>query len=38
MNIIAQILDVVIELPLKTVMRLLRQWSTFLNNKKDELL
>jgi len=25
-------------LPLKTVLRLMRQWSTFLNNKKDELL
>lgn len=38
MNIIAQLLDIVIELPLKTVLRLLRQWSAFLNNKKDELL
>lgn len=38
MNIIAQLLDIVIEMPLKTVLRLLRQWSTFLNNKKDELL
>ncbi len=38
MNIIAQLLDIVIELPLKTVLRMLRQWSTFLNNKKDELL
>lgn len=38
MNIIAQILDVVIELPLKTILRLVRQWTIFLNNKKDELL
>lgn len=38
MNIIAQILDIVIELPLKTVLRLMRQWTAFLNNKKDELL
>ncbi|MDB5167664.1 MAG: rane protein of unknown function [Candidatus Saccharibacteria bacterium] len=38
MNIIAQLLDIVIELPLKTVLRMMRQWSTFLNNKKDELL
>lgn len=38
MNIIAQILDMVIELPLKTILRLLRQWTVFLNNKKDELL
>jgi hypothetical protein len=38
MNIIAQLLDIVIELPLKTVLRMLRQWSVFLNSKKDELL
>lgn len=38
MNIIAQILDIVIELPLKTVLRIMRQWTAFLNNKKDELL
>jgi hypothetical protein len=38
MNIIAQILDIIIELPLKTTLKLLRQWTIFLNNKKDELL
>jgi hypothetical protein len=38
LNIIAQILDVVIDLPLKTIVRLVRQWMVFLNNKKDELL
>lgn len=38
MNIIAQLLDIMIELPLKTVLRLMRQWTAFLNNKKDELL
>ncbi|CAN5422897.1 hypothetical protein BH10PAT4_BH10PAT4_0630 [soil metagenome] len=38
MNIIAQLLDIVIEMPLKTVLKLLRQWSVFLNSKKDELL
>lgn len=38
LNIIAQVLDVVIDLPLKTSMRLVRQWSVFMNNKKDELL
>lgn len=38
MNIIAQLLDIVIEMPLKTVLKLLRQWSAFLNSKKDELL
>lgn len=38
LNIIAQILDVAIDLPLKTIVRLVRQWMVFLNNKKDELL
>lgn len=38
MNIIAQILDTMIELPLKTTMRLFRQWTSFLSNKNDELL
>jgi hypothetical protein len=38
MNIIAQILDTVIELPLKTILRLARQWTIFLSNKNDELL
>jgi hypothetical protein len=36
-NAVAHILDIVIELPLKTVLRLLRQWSRFLNEKHDEL-
>lgn len=36
-NIVSQILDTVIELPLKTVLRLLRQWSSFLNDQKDRL-
>lgn len=38
LNLIAQILDTVIDLPLKTTVRLIRQWIVFLNNKKDELL
>lgn len=38
LNIIAQILDIIIDLPLKTSVRLVRQWNVFLNNKKDELL
>lgn len=38
LNIIGQILDLAVDLPLKTFVKLLRQWSTFLNNKKDELL
>ena len=36
-NIIALVLDMAIELPLKTFLRLLRQWTQFLNDKKDEL-
>lgn len=37
-NIVANVLDILIELPLKTVLRLARQWTLFLNSKKDELL
>lgn len=36
-NIVAMILDMVIELPLKTVIRLIRQWGTFISSKKDAL-
>lgn len=36
-NIVALVLDTIIELPLKTVLRLVRQWMKFLNDKKDEL-
>jgi hypothetical protein len=36
-NIIALILDTAIELPLKTVLRLVRQWTEFINDKKDEI-
>ncbi|HEU5121427.1 MAG TPA: hypothetical protein VFT59_01155, partial [Candidatus Saccharimonadales bacterium] len=36
-NIVAMILDMVIELPLKTVLYLTRQWGAFINSKKDEL-
>lgn len=36
-NIVSHVLDTVIELPLKTVLRLLRQWSSFLNDQKDRL-
>lgn len=38
LNIIGQILDLAVDLPLKTFVKLMRQWGTFLNNKKDELL
>lgn len=37
-NIVAAVLDILIELPLKTVLRLARQWTQFLNSKKDELI
>ena len=36
-NIIAMILDMVIELPLKTVIRLVQQWGKFISSKRDEL-
>ncbi len=37
LNIVAQVLDNVIELPLTTVLRLLRQWTAFLRTKQDEI-
>ena len=37
MNIITLILDMAIELPLKTFMYLIRQWTAFISSKKDEL-
>lgn len=36
-NIVAMVLDMVIELPLKTVLHLVRQWGSFIASKKDEL-
>lgn len=36
-NIVAVVLDMVIELPLKTILRLIRQWSAFISTKKDQL-
>ena len=36
-NIVALALDMLIELPLKTVLRLVRQWAAFINIKKDQL-
>lgn len=36
-NIVATVLDMVIELPLKTILRLIRQWGAFISTKKDEL-
>ncbi len=37
-NIVATVLDILIELPLKTILRLVRQWTQFLNEKKDQLI
>jgi len=36
-NVVAYILDVAIELPLKTVLRLVRQWTRFVTDKHDEI-
>lgn len=37
-NAVAFILDMAIELPMKTMLRLFRQWKHFLNEKHDELV
>lgn len=36
-NLVALILDTIIELPLKTVLRLIRQWSKFIDEKKNQI-
>lgn len=36
-NVVALILDMLIELPLKTILRLVRQWAAFISSKKDAL-
>jgi hypothetical protein len=36
-NIVTLILDMAIELPLKTVIRLVQQWGKFISSKKDDL-
>lgn len=36
-NLVAMVLDMVIELPLKTILYLVRQWVAFIAAKKDEL-
>lgn len=36
-NIVTLILDMLIELPLKTVLRLVRQWGAFIDDRKDQL-
>lgn len=36
-NIIATLLDMVIELPLKTILRMIRQWNAFIDDRKDNI-
>lgn len=36
-NIVAGFLDMLIELPLKTVLRLVRQWTSFIDERKDNM-
>jgi len=36
-NFVSMILDMVIELPLKTILRLVRQWAAFISSKQDAL-
>jgi hypothetical protein len=36
-NIVAAVLDMVIELPMKTVLRLVRQWGAFIDDRKDHI-
>ena len=38
LNIVGLVLDMVIELPLKTVLRLVRQWGAFLDDRKDRIV
>ena len=38
MNIITIVLDVLIEMPLKTILRLFRQWNAFIDERKDDLI
>jgi hypothetical protein len=36
-NLVAKFLDIAIEMPLKTLLRLIRQWMRFLNEKHEEI-
>lgn len=36
-NIVTLVLDMVIELPLKTILRLIRQWGAFIDDRKDQI-
>lgn len=37
LNIVTLVLDMLIELPLKTILRLVRQWGAFIDDRKDRL-
>ena len=37
-NVITLVLDMMIELPLKTVLRLIRQWGAFIDERKDRIV
>lgn len=37
-NLVGTLLDMVIELPLKTVLRLIRQWAAFIDDRKDKIV
>jgi hypothetical protein len=36
-NLVSRVLDIIVELPLKTLLGWIRQWNNFLSAKKDEL-
>ncbi len=36
-NVVSIVLDMLIELPLKTVLRLVRQWGAFIDERKDQI-
>ena len=36
-NVVTLVLDMIIELPLKTVLRLMRQWGAFIDDRKDRI-
>lgn len=37
-NVVTIVLDMLIELPLKTVLRLVRQWGSFIDDRKDRIV
>ena len=36
-NIVAIVLDMMIELPMKTILRIIRQWTAFIDDRKDNI-